>query len=257
MSSMAGATETRTTASVAIDRDLGAAIWLALVLLSCALAVFLTCRRLAGALIEPPGGSVLVITSLGLASAAALLRCLAKSGISFLLPGISAVLLLAALTLPGTPTWGIAIAWLVLIVGEAMSWLVYLQPQRGGDRLALTSPRSAADVSDTIDEPDMPPGLVQRLTRIRENDRESLHALLQCEVAAQDQMAVVHLAFCPPLAARPKLTAHALDSGDVQVRITQVESFGARIEVRLPQVEPLPRKIVVEVLGSVTSPRVA
>lgn len=65
-----------------------------------------------------------------------------------------------------------------------------------------------------------------------------------------DRLAIIHLAFCPPLAERPELTAHALDMDEADVRITQAETFGARLEVRLPAVAQAERSFLIEVLGS-------
>jgi hypothetical protein len=96
---------------------------------------------------------------------------------------------------------------------------------------------------------------VQQITRVREGDCETIHALFETCVAAGDRLGVTHLAFCPPLAARPELTAHAIDCDEAEVRVTQVETFGARLEVRFGQAAEQPRRIVGEVLGSITAPR--
>jgi hypothetical protein len=245
MSSAAGAA---TRDPIAIDRDLRAALWVLVVALGCCLSLFLTCRRLAGALVQPPSGAALVTAAIALALAAALLRQIGspdcRSRLTFALPGIAPILLLAALTLPGTPAWSIVIAWFALIVSEGTSWLVHERPRRR----EMQQPLAA-------DEPEIPAGLVQQVTRVRENNRETMHALASAEFASRDKLAVVHLAFCPPLAARPELTAHALDIDDAEVRITQSETFGARIEVRLPRADDQPRSALVEVLGSVTDRR--
>jgi hypothetical protein len=91
---------------------------------------------------------------------------------------------------------------------------------------------------------------VQQVTRVREADRESIHALVQVEFAGGDQLAVVHLAFCPPLDAAPELAAHAMEAEDVEVKVTQGETFGARIEARR-KAESIreARSTVIEVLG--------
>ena len=82
-----------------------------------------------------------------------------------------------------------------------------------------------------------------------------LHALVRADVAAHDRISVIHLALCPPLGARPELMAHSLDAENAETRITQIESFGARIEVRLPRAEAEARSVMIEVLGGVTCPR--
>jgi len=104
-------------------------------------------------------------------------------------------------------------------------------------------------------EVEIPIGLVQQVTRVREEGRESIHALVQAEIAAGDRMAVVHLAFCPPLEATPELTAHAVEAEDAEVKLTQAETFGARIEVRLGAAVKEPCGVIVEVIGAAATQR--
>jgi hypothetical protein len=127
--------------------------------------------------------------------------------------------------------------------------------------MSWLSPRPIRPPRDELfqaaDEPETPAGLLQRVTRIREADRESIHALIQAEIPAGDRLVVIHMAFCPPLTARPELTAHALDSDEAEIRMTQAETFGARIEVRLPRDERESRGVLIEVIGSAVCPSVA
>jgi hypothetical protein len=266
-----------------VDRDLRALIWLVVVVIACGLSLFLSWRRIAGALVQPPSAIGLVIAAVGLAVAATLLRRVwpvrsrgseptrgrsappsaTDVDLPFAFPGIAAILMLAALTLPGTSVVGVIAAWLVLFGCEAASWLwhrrmavVEIERTRP---LLVESPEARS--IDADEEPAIPAGLVQQVTRVREADRESIHALVRAEIPAGDRLAAVHLAFCPPLANSPKLTAHAMETGDdsivqsTEVRITQAESFGARIEVRLPRAVDQPQCVLVEVLGSVTVPK--
>lgn len=258
MSSTAGAFESRSSQSAIVARELAAVLCLALVLLSFALSLFLTWRRIVGALVVPLGAIPIVLAATGLVVTSTVLRSCSTQCrhvvlsteylvLVRMLPGVGAVMLLAALTLPGTPPWGIAAAWLLLIACETTSWYLYRRGTAG-------HPTRTDSAQTAVAESELPSGLMQRITRVREADRESLHALVQTEIEAGDNVAVVHLAFCPPLAERPQLTAHALDSDGADVRIAQVETFGARIVVRLPHVEPQPRQVMIEVLSSVTCP---
>jgi hypothetical protein len=268
MSSTAGAlvTSRRTIGGVGIERQILAAVSLAALVLFVGLALILIGRRLTGAFLQPLGGAVIVLIAVAVELAVAAPRWSIlstkysvlstqyfsnlsrtsrwSSYLLLIVPSFAVLALLASLSLAGTPAWAIATAWFVVIGGESMNWLLYRVPQQ----------ESASAVEEAADEPETPPGLVQRLTRLRESDGESLHALVRAEVPAHDRLAVVHLAFCPPLAARPELTAHAVDAEAAEVRVTQAETFGARIEVRLPQVKDEPREMLVEVLGSVTCP---
>lgn len=223
------------------------------VLLGLALVMFT--RRIGGAFVQPLPGLTLVVVAIALGLTAAVVRLPAvpRAGhLLFALPGLAVILILAALTLAGTPAAAIAVAWFVVIASEAASWLAPYHSKI--ERRPL--PRSIANRAEVGAvaecEPELPTGLIQQLTRVREEDRESLHAILLAEIPANDRQAALHIAFCPPLDAAPELTAHALDADDADVRITQAESFGARIEVRLPAVSAEPRTILVEVLGSAT-----
>jgi hypothetical protein len=237
-----------------------AALFAALVALS---LIFLL-RRLSGALVQPLGGFGLITVALLSGLAAAGLRSTVLSTQYSVLtklpltqplllaliaaPGIASLVLLAALTLPGTRPLGIAIAWFLLIAGEAASWLaLHRSRRRSGRRAAPVRPQPIAHPAD---ETETPAGLVQQLTRVREGGRESLHAMVRAEIPAGDRLAVVHLAFCPPLQAPPELTAHAIDLENAEVRVTQAETFGVRLEVRLPRIVDGQTGVMVEVLGT-------
>ena len=230
------------------------------------LPLVLLLRRLSGAFVQPLSGRGLVMAAVALGVVAAGLRWAgtqypvlgtrisAAWMLLYALPGVAAILLLASLTLSGTPALGVIIAWFALIAGEAASWFVLF---RTGQATFLrtrdqTSPDDSTQPEE--DEATIQAGLVQQLTRVREEGRESIHALLRAEIPAGDGLAILHIAFCPPLDAQPELAAHAMDADDAEVRITQAETFGARLEVRVPRPVAEGRSIVVEVVGSVTSP---
>jgi hypothetical protein len=267
MSSTAGAVERALAAvdSMTVRRQLIATNAWALLVLMPVLALVLLVRRLSGAFDQPLGGLAIVVAALVLETAAWLIRRLARSTqysvlsttspIGFGVVSAITVLILASLTLPGTPVVGIIIAWLVLIAGEVAQGVNCFQPglwRRWNARLAVVSVSTS---SSAADEAEFPAGLVQQMTRVREGDRESLHALMRAEIPSGDRLAVLHLSFCPPLAEAPELTAHAVDAENAEVRVMQAETFGARIEVRLPREEATPRSVMVEVLGTVADTR--
>jgi len=244
-------------------RQVVAAVAQSLMSLLLALSLVMLTRRSSGAFVQPLSGLAMVAVAAALAVVAALVRIvigrvLAEGRTSlavFVLPGIAVSLLLAAFTLSGTPALAIAIAWFVVIACEGASWLVAYRPElltRERRRQQVGVNRAAAEEILAEPEAELPAGLVQQLTRIREDDRESIHALLLAEIPPDDRLAIIHVAFCPPLEATPELIAHALDTDDADVRITQAETFGARIEVRLPEVVIEKRNVLVEVLGSAT-----
>ena len=235
------------------------------------LSVVLFVRRLSGAFVAPPGSGVLIASALAAGLTAGVLRWVSACGgpapsaeyvvlstlpwrasvsyAYFALPGIAAFLLLAALTFPATAAAGVGLAWFLLAGSEAASWLALF---RGAQLPLGRNVSRPIAVAATLPEPEaeLPSGLVQQLTRIREAGHETLHAVMQAEVAAGDRLAVVHVSFCPPLGAIPEIAAHAIDAEDAEVRVAQAESFGARIEVRFPHAADQPRRVLVEVLGS-------
>jgi hypothetical protein len=265
MSSTAGAVE-RAPAAVdvtTVRRQLIAAIGWAVVVLMPALTLVLVVRRLGGAFDRPLSGLSIALAALAIEMAACLVRTLVrspkyevlrtKSPIGFGIVSAVAGLILVSMTLPGTPTVGAVFAWLVLIAGEVAQGMFHFRPEVWRRWTARPAAVSDSRSIRAAEEAEIPAGLVQQLTRVREGDRESLHALVRAEIPGGDRLAVLHLSFCPPLAEAPELTAHAVDADGAEVRVTQVETFGARIEVRLPRDEAAPRSVLVEVLGTVTS----
>src|SRR5262249_12540557 len=121
------------------------------------------------------------------------------------LPGTAAILVLAAISLPGTSPWGIAAAWLVVIAEESVTWWRSFNPQSQAQATSESEPHSAvavgsglneAEEPEETEEPEIPEGLVQQLTRVHEAaDRESIHALVQAKIPANDRQAIVHLSF--------------------------------------------------------------
>jgi hypothetical protein len=250
-----------------------------------ALAALLVVRRLSGAFQRPLGGASIVLAvavvemvASGLrrvfrdtALAGSVLRTeylvlnkesmrpLGIGDVGFRVSAVevlctfSVLAIAVALCVRGTPVGGLLMAGLVVIGAEFAQRLRRFRLSR---HVPLASPdtqvQTAASVTcdDDIAEPEIAPGLVQQLTRIVEEGRETIHGLLKAEVAANDRLAVVHIAFCPPLRERPELSAHALDCDEAEIRLTQVESFGVRLEARLPAVSDEPRSLMIEIIGS-------
>jgi hypothetical protein len=258
------------------------------------LSFVLLFRRLSGAFVQPLGGAQLALAAVALGVVAAGLRwAIAEGGLPrplvrsasnesrhpvpstqypvlstrylrltpalmvFAIPGVAAILMLASLTLPGSPAVGVIAAWFLLIALEAASWLTFYRT--GHATFLHPCPRPSPLVSPHPEETETPiqAGLVQQFTRVREEGRESIHALLRAEIPAGDRLAILHIAFCPPLDAQPELAAHALDADDAEVRITQAETFGARLEVSVPKPVTEGRRLVVEVVGAVICPECA
>src|SRR5689334_21100908 len=136
MSSTVGAIDRRQRAAPddSAVRHLLAALCLALGWLLLGIAAVLVARRASGALIVPLSGSGLLIAASALESAITLFRYSSSStkysvlsAESFsrwrlvlpavfllLVPSLVGFLILASLTIPGTPAWGLILAWLLV-----------------------------------------------------------------------------------------------------------------------------------------------
>jgi hypothetical protein len=280
MSSTAGAIypSARAARDDSTVRQLSTAISLALLGLILGLGAVLAARRLSGALLSPLSGGTTLLVALTVESTILLYRRISslteysvrsthyfgrwqrllppRAVFSLIIPEVAALAILASLTIRGTPAWGLIPSWLLLISAESIPWLLHYRPGLiNTSWLHVLWPTVAPPVES--EQAEIPRGLVQQLTRTREADRESIHAIVKADIAANDHLAVVHLSFCPPLAAPPQLSAYALNADDAEVRITQAETFGTRLEVRLPAAKETPRALLVEVLGSVTDPKAA
>jgi hypothetical protein len=236
----------RNVALPAIGRQLVAAVIGTAAALLLAIAALFLMRRLAGAFVVPLGGFQLLGATAVLILVAALIQFAApRERLALIVPAMAAAAGLTALTLPGTAPWSVGLAWFALVVAEcAILFVCWKRPR---------IKRPPAAVPLPLDEPAEEPiseHLVQQLTReSNANGGESLHALVRVSCTAGDRLAVVHLAFCPPLAATPKLTAHALDDSGAEAKVTLAETYGARIELRLPDPASDGDSVLLEVVG--------
>ena len=247
-----------------LDRQLVVAVALTLFILFGFVSLWLAARRLSGAFTQPLSGLEIVAAAVVIESLAlGIRRILASTRFSVLrthyslVVSIAVIIALTSLILPGTPVLGTLLALFVLFGAETASWLP--SASRYLDRFSLLRRflRVESDAPSATEDADTPPDLVQRLTRVREAAGESIHVLASAEIPAHDRLGVIHISFVPALASRPELTAHAMNADDVEVRLTQVDTFGARMEVRVPQAEPQSRHVLIEVLGSAIDPRSA
>jgi len=228
--------------------------------------LLLLARRIAGALVQPLGGFSLVgIVGLGLLLTAGWrlgwqargrpVRSLALA--APVLPGIALFLLLCVLSLPGTTNWALMLPWLAFFSAEAAWWWTAYASQR-----PIVAPRSVLPPVGTVaertsrpvtasEQGSLPENAYQQIIRFREADQERIVVMLRIPFAAGQRMEVAHVAFCPPLCGIPKLTAEATDGPSAMVTITNPQSFGARLEVRLDEAAEEACTVVVEAEGCV------
>lgn len=83
-------------------------------------------------------------------------------------------------------------------------------------------------------ETEFPAGYLQQMSRFRDHDGgEVIHGLLRAEFTAGQRVHHLHVAFCPPLPASPELSFEQVDGAEASVSAGQVESYGARLDLRL------------------------
>lgn len=240
------------------------AAWTALILFAL-LAALLAVRRFSGAMTQPIAGPVLIPLAAGIAAASVLLRLwLLPSPIGALqqrsvlliaVPSAMVALFLAAVITPGTSWLAACVALLLAGLIEGLFWrhvAVALHPghaPRGLQTPAEISSEEAVAEEGT-DEESYPPNLLQQIVRTRDVGGEAIHAALRAEFQPGEQMQVLHVAFCPPLADAPHLEAFVTGETDASVKVTSVYSFGARLEVHLPAPAVEPASVLVELTGN-------
>lgn len=196
------------------------------------------------------------------------------------IPTAALLLLGAALWLPATAAAGLAAFGSVVVAGEALAWtagsrLLWLrepvpvtfggvgEPSRASRSSGAADERAASlpgadqggeslpgsSGGDELSEEELfPEGLLQQLTRSRLDERtEMLHGLLRAEFEPGQRQQVLHLAFTPPLATRPRVEAHQADGPAAQIKATDVQTYGVRLEVRLAAVARAPESVWLEV----------
>jgi hypothetical protein len=245
-----------------------AAWWSALAVIFL-LCTMLLARRIAGELRQPVQGEGLIALGLVAAGLASLLRLArVSSPVSppdwrdraerLAAPGLCVLFFGTAVSLPGSPAWALSIFWCTLIAAESLWWYftaglsrpVIRWPQRRRVVAVRSAPSplpagfrelgiDAADMIELSDEeeelePSLPAKVTQQFTRLlSEPAGETLVGLVRAGFAGGERSQNVHLAFCPPFEGTPVLHAEQIEGPSVSIKAAQVESYGARLELKL------------------------
>ncbi len=229
----------------------------ALVALFC-LSALLCIRRAMGALISPLSpAALLIVASLlsGLFLACRLIaprQALGRTNslltwLLTLLPLAAAALAFSALVNGSHPVWTITAAGLVLAAGEIGWWLSRIRrlgrsSGRQDRRRAMSQRESrrddshkscvGAELPETAEQ--LSCDISQQVTRWRDDDGvECLLARLRGEFDKGQRTINLHVAFCPPLESVPALEVRQIDGPPARIKLAQVESFGARLDLKL------------------------
>jgi len=220
---MSGMARAEVNAAVGLGKTLW---WVPFAMLAASTAL-VAWRRVAGGLHTPPHWPLALLASLCLWGMAGAIRwCVGRGlgwglqGPRWLLPAaVSALVVLAgaSLTLEGSPPGTVAALWIPLVMGETWAWTRRMGNRRSDERVG-------------------PDGgeVIQRLTRLRlPGGKDVIEGMLHCPLAPGQRTGSVHVAFCPPFAGIPKVTAEQISGPPARVRLGVVLPHGARVDVRL------------------------
>jgi hypothetical protein len=260
-----------TSTLVALRRGLLVSLCALLVLV----AVLILWRRLAGQLQQPLPAGVLLLCGVAFAGLAGVIRLLwmrcrlnSLRMTALVLPGIALLLIAASLSLPGHGFLAVAAFWAIIAVEEAASIGLFYRrtfvPAAPKARRDIASPRSEQDDEEDHDEeqperhvrfdppqkpaPHFPAADVYQQTTRGRGDEGSdvMSGYARADFVAGQRFAAVHLAFCPPFAREPSISADQVDGPPVRIKPTQRAAFGARLELKLDKIPSEATSVVIE-----------
>lgn len=216
-------------------------------------ALMLLARRVMGGLGDPLSGLTLVLTGAIAAIVAAGARLLVGSqsnasrgravkSFVWFVPCAAVIALAAAISLPGSSTWALALLWFVVVGEEAWAWWRW---QRAGARSSArrtsakhVKPRRERELSLRI--PDAPPSFtsdaVQQFVRTRlAADVDRIEGWLKTVLQPHERNVALHVAFCPAFESVPEFTVIQAAGPDVRIKPVQLLAYGVRLELKLVQ----------------------
>ncbi len=231
----------------------------------------LAMRRLAGALVAPlPPGALLgagaALTALAGAARGPVRREVPGQGraggrgrLADLLPSLAVLAAALALSVPGSGRLGLTGLWSLILAGEALAWNRARLPAL---RWRPARPRGAGG-SGRVDPPQSPAphvarsaaaaagapadDVVQQFTRRHlAGGAEELSGWLRVAFVAGQRTENVHVAFCPPFAAPPQLSAEQLAGPAARVKTAQLLPYGARLDLKLSDPAKEPTTVLLE-----------
>lgn len=74
--------------------------------------------------------------------------------------------------------------------------------------------------------------LQYQMRTLLEDGREAVEGMIRIRFAPHERQGTAHLSFCPPFDSVPTIEFEMESDSDIDSRITQIQSFGARIEMK-------------------------
>lgn len=228
-------------------------------------ALVLALRRVSGALVHPLSIAILIPAGFFAAISAFGIRMLWRHSTQRIAPsrgdlimdvllGTSLPIFAAALSLPGTSAWGLAFFWLLIAAYEIWAWAPRAGHWFRRPRHEKTDPKQfridpaqsvaariepagalPGAISNSLTAPILPAkGVTQQLTRsTTAQGGDLLCGALRLDLAAGQRTGNLHVAFCPPFADTPEITAVQADGPEARIKIAQLLPYGIRMDVKL------------------------
>jgi hypothetical protein len=248
-------------------------------------AGWLLVRRVGGALQEPLSGAAQVLlgsllSSMLLAAGPIERRTAAGTSpgrdswplLACMLISMAAVMLGAAITLPGSSVLASSAFWLLILAGAVPAWLRFaLLPrferrdleQEPCDAVArLSGSREAvlpwdvegcASAECEVDEDEdseqqlLPDDVLQRVVRARDQGgSEIVYGTVRCRFVDGQRQQSIHLAFCPPLQTLAHFATDQVSGPTVQIKTVVAETFGVGIEAKLTSPSKGPTEVQIQ-----------
>jgi hypothetical protein len=95
--------------------------------------------------------------------------------------------------------------------------------------------------------------LSQLLLRRQDEQNESLNGYFRLSVLPGQQRVSWHIPVSPPFSTMPTYSAEAVDGADARIRFTNIQKFGARAELVLPESSDVERTVLVMVCMTAAS----
>ncbi len=77
-----------------------------------------------------------------------------------------------------------------------------------------------------------PDELTQWITRKSTDEADIIEGWIRADFAAGQREVIIHVSFCPPLAGLPQIETEDLDGSELEIRVSSIFAFGARLTAR-------------------------